>query len=270
MGAYLNGKLAFLQPGQVSDKIVKSAANLEVTNRAFRLYYNAYQAARAAPFQLQIKMRMNLSDAAYTGMGFGTYSGDLATVFQELEKHGGNWTETYTDYYKANCVPVGVANFLKAVDERDETLSKNYTKYNQYIRELVQARKANQWDKIGKITERIKDITDKSSPLLWFAPIGKIDTHTNYHARFGKWVEGGGTIHSFLSTFNNCSVGFGLTKMQSVAAASFMLLISKGVPIIGDVYVKAPECVPSLVQWARQIKTDQDNQIRQILGHGQW
>jgi hypothetical protein len=267
-------RLVVLTDKDVHVNWLKYAPSLNLTNGAFRIYYDAYNRASKATGKLYSEMHADLNSAAREGVGFGMYSGDLMTVFQTLWWNQKQWHEDYGDNYcgpqisGAIPVPVGVKNFLDAVDKRSDALQKNFQSFSQYAKEIAQAKANNKWSEIGKATEYMKQVLENTQPLLWFLPVSH--SASSGHEFFSKWNEGFGMVYSFLDNFNKFNTSVGMSQPQAAVVSAFMIMIGKGVPILGDVYVKALETLPSLITWARNIKRDQDNAIRQAIGAGNY
>lgn len=268
--AYLSAKmLVQLNNNDVHVDWLKFYPSLSLTNKAFRLYYDAYKRASNARGSLSTNMLTDLSNAAHEGVGWGRYSGDLATVFETLWKSNKQWYENYSENYcgpqisGAIQVPVGVNSFLKAVDSRAETLQKNYSSLPQYLREVKAAKSNNRWSEIGSKTETLKTVLEKSEPLLWLYP-----QFASSHEYLGKWVEGVGTIHSFLENFNKFRYELQTGIVNAALVSGLMHVVSNAVPVFGDVYAKAIEVIPSLVKWAQNIRDEREKLIHQIMGRG--
>lgn len=267
---YLPAKmLAQLYPGDVHVNWLKFHPSLALTNKAFKIYYDAYRCGMSANGKLSSAMLNDLNSAAHEGCGFGVYSADLATVFETLWKNKKQWSEDYSENYcgpqitGANKVPVGVNNFLKAVDSRADILQKSYQSSVTYLKEAKAARSQNRWTEIGTQTENLKSVLESSEPYLWLVP--KIE---GGHDLLGKWTDGFGMLHSFLDNFNKINIDIRADKIPAALASAFIVFVSKAVPIFGDVYGKALETIPSLVKWAQNIRNERENTIRQISGPG--
>lgn len=260
---------------QLTDKDIhvnwlKFAPSRDLTNKAFKIYYDAFNRAKKTKGALAANMITDLRSAAHEGMGWGTYSGDLTTVFQTLWANSKQWRENYSENYNgpqvtgAYQVPVGVCNFLKAVDWRAETLQQNYQSTVKYLREVQAAKSMNRWTEIGTHTENLKTVLETSEPYLWLAPKIAGDGHEH----LSRWTKGVSMLYSLLDNFNKFNVDLQMNKVPALLASGFIAFVSEAVPIFGDVYGKALETIPSLVKWAQNLRDERENTIRQIMGPG--
>lgn len=249
---------------------------LELTNGAFKLYYDAWKGLGNASQKIRTKIEIDLIDAARTGAGYGLFPGDLEAVFEHIYIHNGSWESDSGSNYcgpqvsGALNLPDGITNFLNAVDKRGELLKSNYQDYTKYVQQMAQAKKNNKWDEIGDCIGNIEQVLWYGTPFLWVNSLTATDSLTGYHSRFTAWNDGFGMIHSFLKTFNDYNLGVGTTKPQAAAIATLSLLIKKFVPVVGDAYAKVFEALPGAIKWARSVRQEQDQQIRAILGAGNW
>jgi hypothetical protein len=245
-----------------------SGQSLGLINRAFKIYYDARRRGLNATGRLSTNLLNDLSSAAREGVGYGMYSGDLLSVFQTLAKNKGQWNENSWENYNgpqtagAWAVPVGVCNFLKAVDWRAETLQKSYASVVSYVREAKAAKSMNRWAEIGTYTENLGKVLENSEPYLWLSPKIVEDGH----GKLGGWTDAFSIFYSFLENFNKFNVDLRMGKVPAAVASGFIAVVSKAVPIFGDVYGKALETIPALVKWAQNIRDERENMIRQIIG----
>ncbi|MEZ5425632.1 MAG: hypothetical protein R2747_05160 [Pyrinomonadaceae bacterium] len=275
---YMRGRTkASLKAENVSPKWMKSPPLiLELTNKAFKLYHDAWKGLGNASQRVRTKIEIDLTDAARTGVGYGMFPGDLESVFQHLIDNNNHWTSDSGSNYcgpqvtGAINLPDGITNFLNAVDQRGNALKLSYAYHLKYLENLAIAKKNNRWDEIGKWVERIEKNLWWGTPSLWFTSISANQSLTDYHGRFSKWNDGFGTVQAFLNTFNQYNLGVGTTKPQAAAIATLTTLIKKFVPILGDAYAKAFEALPGAIKWARNVREEEDRKIRQILGAGNW
>lgn len=274
---YMRGqKKAYLSKGNVSISWMKNPAQiLELTNKAFKLYHDAWVGTKNAPLEIKTKINMDLTDAARTGLGWGMGPGDLESVFQHYVDNKGHWNSDDGSNYSGPQVsgalnlPRGITNFLDAVDKRGEALKKNYKQSSEYLLELARAKKNNNWEKIGEYSGKLEKSLWWGTPLIWITSLSANESLTGYHERISKWNDGFGLVHSFLDTFNKYS-GLGTTKAEAVGIAALATLIKKGVPILGDAYAKVFDAIPGAIKWAQNVRQEQDRQIRSILGAGNW
>lgn len=271
MNAYEAGKmLVRLNTNDVHVNWLKFYPSLELTNKAFKIYYDARRRGLDATGQLSTNLLSDLSSAAREGVGYGTYSGDLLAVFQTLWKSNMQWREDYAENYNGSQisgalpVPVGVCNFLKAVDWRVETLQKSYKSVVDYVREAKAAKSMNRWADIGTYTENLGKVLQKSEPYLWLSPKVVEDGH----GKLGGWHKGLSLFYSWADNFNKFNVDLRMGKVPAAIASGFITFVSEAVPIFGEIYGKALETIPALVKWAQNIRDERENMIRQIIGPG--
>ena len=274
---YMRGqKKAHLAMANVSPSWMKSPPQiLELTNKSFKLYYNAWQGIQKMPSKLKTKIDIDLTDAAREGMGYGLGPGDLEACFQHLIANNSHWVSDDGSNYSGPQVsgalnlPTGITNFLNAVDKRGNALQKSYKKCSEYLVELARAKKNNKWAEIGENSGKLEKIISTGTPFIWITSLSASESLTSYHERASKWAGGFSFVHSFLDTFNKYNA-LGTSKAQAAGIAAFKELLSKGVPIIGDAYAKVFDAIPGAIKWAKGVRAEQDRQIRAILGPGNW
>ena len=276
---YMRGnKRAYLKQKNVQPKWMKSPPQiLKLTNNAFKLYFIARNAIKKAPKEIRTELGVDLTNAAQSGSGYLLFPGDLEAVFQHIVDNNNHWvSDSGSNYcgpqiHGALNLPDGITNFLNAVDKRGVNLKTDFVKYTKYVEQLARAKKKNQWSEIGDVVGQIGKTLDRTSHIVWITSIlSSKNSLTDYHSRFTKFNSGVGTVHSFLDTFNKYNVGVGTTKPQAFVIAGLTTAIKKFVPIVGDAYAKMFETLPNIIQWARNIRREEDEKIRQILGGGNW
>lgn len=274
---YMRGqKTAHLDIAKVSPSWMKSPPQiLELTNKSFKLYKKAWDGVKDMPKDIKTNIHIDLTDAAREGMGFGLGPGDLEACFQHLIANNNHWVSEDGSNYSGPQVsgalnfPSGITNFLNAVDSRGDALKKNYKKCSQFLIELASAKKNNNWGKIGEYSGYLEKTVTLGTPFIWISSLSASDSLTNYQQRASKWISGFSFVHSFLDTFNKYNA-LGTSKAQAIGIAAFKELLSKGVPIIGDAYAKVFDALPGAIKWARELRAEQDRQIKTILGAGNW
>ena len=266
--SYLFGhQLAYIAKGSVHVEWLKNVPSLDLTNKAFRFYYDAYNRVSRAGGKLSTPILTDLSSAAHEGCS-PIYSADLAGVFQTLWKTTGRW---YEDYSKNYCgpqvngavqVPVGVCNFLNAVDYRAETLQNSYSSLTRYLADVKNSKSNHRWEEIGAQTEGIKNSLENAQPLLWLAPKA-----AGGHELISSWVSRMGTVYSFLDNYNKFRNELAMGKVNAVLVSGLTHIVSNAVPIFGDIYAQAIGMIPSLVNWAKSKRDERDRLIREIVGN---
>lgn len=274
---YMRGQeQAKVEKGNAAGWLNSPPTILKLTNKAFKLYYNAWQGTKDAPLEIRTKINMDLTNAARTGVGWGFGVGDLEACFQHLIDNNNHWKnvdgkKNYAGPQVSGAInlPTGITNFLNAVDNREEALKKSYNDCSKYLIELARAKKNKNWEKIGDYSGKLEKTLWWGTPFIWITSLSANEVTTGYHERVSKWNDAFGLVHSFLDTFNKYN-DLGTTKAEAVGIAALATLIKKGVPILGDAYAKVFDALPGAIKWARNVRQEQDRQIRAILGAGNW
>ena len=266
MGYIRGHKRAKLLSKNVHVSWVKQPQVLKLTNHAFYLYYIGWNRARkVTSTDLRTRMGVDLTDAATSGMApLGAYSADLETVLTTLAGGNDHWREDWGKNYcgpqitGALNVPVGVCNFLNAVDARAKTLQSAYTDLGKYLKDVQHAKKNKRWSDIGTYTTNIGKVVKESERCLWLTK--------GLDANLGsKWFDGVGKIHSCLSNFNKFQYELNRGTVPAIVLTSLVEVIKFGVPIFGEIYGKAIESIPALVKWATNIRDEREKTIRMLL-----
>ncbi len=250
------------------------------TNEAFDLYYVSYQRIRQlykspakSHISLASKQEVKLRDLAAVGYGSWVCCSDLNSIFDYYYNHNGTYREDgsmvqETLFYSGGgycTVPRGINSFLQAYAAYAEELGVLFKSFDQYARDLINAKKNNQWNEVGKSLGNIKTITDKTSEYLWLMPYDTVHL-TGYVEKLTKWTDGVDTIYNFASTYLT-NYGGGMSNSQSLGSAmateAFKKVLGK-LPVFGDVYIKALECVPALMKWATALRDERERQIRAL------
>ncbi|MCZ2151045.1 MAG: hypothetical protein LC126_25135 [Bryobacterales bacterium] len=268
--------LAYLQPNQAIPAPFRFYPVLELTNRAFRIYRDARRTVDQAPTKLKWRMFSDLVSAAGEGVWLpGLGPGDLYGAFKHLEENNGKWVdETFTNYCGPHITgalnaPRAITNWLCAVDKRAGTLEQAYKNFDAYARQAAAAKSAGRWKEIGEAVDNIQKGAEWAEPCLWVAGASRgiqvSEKLMTIHGAFGKWVEAVGDIHSFASKYLDAAYG-GTSSGGAAALAALGILFKKALPILGDVYAGALECVPALIRWAQNIRDERELAIARAMG----
>lgn len=269
----MGNNLAKLNDQAVAPWMLKEGKKpLIKTNEAFKLYYDAYQKIKPLynldkkHIGLAATQAVKLQDLATTGYGSMFCASDLNTIFDHYDKNNRTYKEDNeyvqeTYYYSGEycTVPRGINKFLKAYAGYADELTTQFKNYDQYVQNLVIAKKNKNWSEIGKNIGYIKNITEKTSSYLWMMPmdIAKVSNYVEY---VKKWTGGVETIYSFLDNYNK-NRNAGMNNTQAILFEGLKTVLKK-VPMFGNIYVMTLECVPSLVNWAKKLRNERENQIR--------
>jgi hypothetical protein len=265
--SYIAGqKKAFLAKEQIDSMWGQREPNRNLVNAAFALYYNAYRRATTCPdIHHRTKMLADLLSCAQEGWAVYPCAHDLEDAFEHLEANGGRWVEDdlwWVNYSGAQCtgvvvVPYSICNFLTAVDKRGRALGNEVRNYDQYARELVDARRNNRWPLIGNALEGIAQAAEAAKPLLWIMSVQRCEAMTEGFEKLGKYVDAVGKIHFFLDRYASSLAHNRVSGQEAAASAAFAAALAC-VPIVGDYFSRAVAMVPDLLQWARNIKARRD------------
>jgi len=184
---YMRGReKAHLTNSQAKPEWMKSPPQiLQLTNNAFKLYYDAWHGLGNASQRTRTKIEIDLIDAARSGSGYGLFPGDLEAVFEHIYNNNGSWRSDSGSNYcgpqvsGALNLPDGITNFLNAVDKRGELLKSNYVDYTNYVKKLAQAQKNNKWDQIGDCVGNIEKVLWYRTPFLWVTSLTATESLTN-------------------------------------------------------------------------------------------
>lgn len=250
------------------------------TNEAFKLYYVSYQRIRQlykSPGKSHISLastqEKRLQKLAAVGYGSWLCSSDLNTIFDYYYRCNGRYDEDNsfvqeTFFYPGGycTVPRGIKNFLEAYNAYAEELGTLFKNFDQYSKDLINAKKNNKWNEIGTSIGNIKSVVDKSSEYLWLMPYN-ISNLTGYVEKVKKWTDGVETLYNYSNSYlvNRAA---GMSNSQSVAttaATEALKIVLAKVPVFGGAYIKALECVPSMVKF---VKTACDERVKQIRSFG--
>jgi hypothetical protein len=257
MHQYLYGnELAELQPEDVDASWKSEPKALPLLNKAFEIYFEAYNAIRKFDDdpQLQSDLSHSLNKAAKycypLYWGFREVN-TLVAGFEHLDNNDGRWTDENVGSYNGGVggagyvrpVPACAASFLRAVDdnvkELRESLENVATGMGQ-IKEGQEEQDTN-WEKVGKGLEAVEKYGERAKPLLWLAPESLQEggeTVLQWDGKIAK-VHGYATRLMKIATSNqplDDALFAGLTEVLNYA------------PVLGGFYGRIVAEIPGMAQ----------------------
>lgn len=236
-------------------KGVRGSANaLDFINKAFQLYYDSINSIKQCPnANHKQKMLKQLKDAATDGYD------DLYDEFDYLYNNSvwmNSDSKTYsgstkTVYDGPASAPIGIVNFMESVDGKMAQLWKSASSYQTSTKKLINSGENKDWETVGKIIGTIKNYGGKAQFFFWMAP--NVKSHLG---RVVGYTDVMGKIHSGLDTYQKAK-NANFPKGTAVAIAALKVSV-EWVPVLGELYGKAVDLLPTLaVSFGQSVKDRQ-------------
>lgn len=256
--------------GSVYEKNKTQVAS--VMQGAFNFYYNAYQAASnigtpVCKYPSSQKAIGNLRWAVQYDLintANNSYVGnDLKWCFEHLAEKKGHWYDDTWNGWKGVCnIPIGVSNFLDAVEERGTAVVNNYSEWKKYTDNIRRLKELKRWDDLGTQMGYAQTAADNIFPKLWVAVgVGK-DAAERHAQIMSKWVGYGMKVHGYLDLYNK--VRYNPAGAQQAVMVEAAAMVVEGLPIFGSLYAGVIRGIPQVISWFKNYAAKQAQYIDMV------
>lgn len=252
----------------------------QVMQGAFNTYFAGWQAARKITDVMyqrkysqfaQDKIR-SLRSAMESDLKSACCSGwyDLHFTFKHIYQNNGSFRDDTSDGWNQICnIPLGVSNFIAAMEERGKEFPNSASDYIKAQNEAKRQADAGRWEKVGEQLDSIKSSLETYAPYLWVCIPGNPGTAPKYVDTVAKCIDYAGQIHGALNK--------GLKAEQNVNSAKndpnfkrdlfveTMAAVVERLPIMGTLYAEAIRGVPNAIDYFKKIARERDAAIQEIM-----
>jgi hypothetical protein len=235
----------------------KSDMGVGLLNRAFKFYYDAYNATSQIndPHDplMQRGLRCSLDKAAkYVCIWPACWSfGKVSTLvdgFEHLDKNDGHWTDDNECSYNpseagggpVNKAPACATSFFTAVDSKMKDLGKYLGNLRDGLAMVKEGEPVSQWEKVGKGLEVVEKYSGYAKPLLWLAPETlekKVDSLFEWEERFSK-------IYGCMSQIMKINT----SDPASAVLFGALVKVLEHVPVLGSFYGQIVAEIPGMAE----------------------
>jgi hypothetical protein len=236
---------------------------LPLLNKAFEIYYDAYQATNNIDDpNMQGSVRRSLDKAAkywYFLYSSPNKVNSLVGAFEHLDKNDGKWIDDNVGSYNGGVggngwvqpVPSAAASFLRAVDDNIKELKEHLGEIAEGISLAAEGQEEpdTNWKKVGEGLEKVEKFGKYAKPLLWVAP----ESLKEGAETLLEWDERAGKIHGYMS------------KLMTIGASNQPLedFILMGVtqalnylPVLGGFYGRIVSEIPGFAEHMEEFSDD--------------
>jgi hypothetical protein len=237
----------------------KSWENLQILNKAFRIFYDCRRNIEKCPdFDQGEAMLKELEDAATTGWKwhyFGVH--DLKQAIKHFETSGQLWTNEDTGQYEggegklyaydSDDAPFAAVEFLKAMEERLRKFMRILEEIGAESKTLQAAIHGAQsdWEAVKGALKKVESAAKRAQKFLWLAPASveekikkPLGTTVTYVEKLNKYIS---RVERFIQLLNAVRTGSG----QDILMIALEEALGQ-IPILGEFYIQALKLIPKM------------------------
>jgi hypothetical protein len=260
---------------KVSTSTVPSVFNqprsVTFMNQVFTTWYRDMRKLKARNHRTAIK---TLEDMGRTRGGFTAVNPmigikNLWDGFAHYDACGKAWKDTNSWSYNGgaltngfvNNVPWAMCTFAGAYDANLKKIADYAEKHKrevQKIRGALEGKNYVPWNLINEPLKMIDEYTKAVDPLLVMCPESKLK-------RGYDWTKNAATFSGALDDIMKETAASG-NAGQASAVVALGVIVSKCVPIFGDLYAEAIKGLPNAIRFFEEIKWQRNHEMAKIFG----
>ncbi len=212
---------------------------------------------------------MGRTRGAFTAMNPMISIKHLADAFAHYDANGKAWKDTNSWNYNGGAfskgfidkVPWAMCTFANAYDENLKTIAAYAEKHNEQVKKIKTALEGKNyvpWSQINDPLKKLDEYTKAVDPLLVMCPESTIKKGYDWTKNVATFTGAMDDIMKETAASGNAG--------QAAAVVALGVIISKCVPIFGDLYAEAIKGLPSAIRFFEDIKWQRNNEMAKIFG----
>ena len=200
---------------------------------------------------------------------FGMSVRNLWDSFAHYDTQKCRWTDTNSSQYNGGVflqgfvydVPWALATFAEAYDANLQKIADYARKHQEAVRKLkgaVEGKKVIPWEQVNGPLKLIDEYTKCVDPLLVMCPESKI-------MKGYTWTKNVATFTGAMDDVMKETAASGSVK-QGAGVVALAFIVSKCVPVFGDLYAEAIKGVPNAIRFFEEIKWQRNHTMAQVYG----
>ncbi len=211
---------------------------------------------------------MGRTRGAFTAMNPMIAIKNLWDGFTHYDACGARWQDTNSWSYNGgffgsftDSAPWALCTFADAYDANLKTIAELARKHEEAVRKLkgaVEGKQTIPWDQVNGPLKLIADYSKAVDPLLVMCPESKLKTGYDWAKNLAEFTGAMDDILKETAASGSVKQGAGVTALAFV--------ISKSVPVFGDLYAEAIKGVPNAIRFFEEIKWQRNHMMAQVYG----
>ncbi len=246
-----------------------SAPSLAFMNKVFATWHhdiNACNGQKHAAARATLEA-MGKTAGAFTRMNLMMSVKDLYGCFRHYDANNRTWRDSNDALYGGgaffggcvNSAPWAMVTFADAYDANLKQIQDLIEKQKEQVARIKAGIKGTTilWKEVNEPLKKFDEYTKAIDPLMVMCPEAVVKG-----SRY-TWVKNFATLTGAMDDWMNASAASGSVG-QSAAVVALSIIVSKCVPVFGDLYAEALKGVPNAIRFFENIKWERDHTLAQF------
>ena len=258
---------AWLNDADVCSPFRGNASRLAYINRVFEVWHHDANACRnQRNYRALVTLENMGRTAGLSRLNPMIAIKDLEGCFDHLAANRGKWTDNNASFYGGGAfggfiddIPWAMATFANAYDANVAEIQKLIEKQKEAALRIKAGIKGTRilWSEVNDPLQKFDQYTKAIDPLMVMCPEA-IVKGTRY-----TWAKNVATLTGAVDDWLKATAASGRTG-ESAALVALSVIVSKCVPVFGDLYAEALKGIPNAVRFFENIKWERDHTLAQF------